>query len=214
MKKRFLLLMLFVALLAPWAVKGQNTVYQKVTQLSDITSDGTYILVNEANKKVTLTTGATTSSGNYLSTSTITITDNQIDASSLPANTAYLTISGSSTYTLKNQNDKYICGTISSGNCKLYWGTNDSHYNWNISFSNSEVSIRRTVGNSTNYLTYSYSNIVGSTTYTSGSVSLFKATEATDYPAPKNLTVTSKTAHEATLTWASQSENLTGYAYK
>ena len=225
MVKKSLLIMLLLALFAPWAA-GQNTYYQKVTQLSDITSTGKYILVNEANGMVALTTPTSSSSTTINPGGPVTIASGIIETSDLNnvSNVAYLTISGTlgetsiTGTTIQNQNNYQFKAKNSTA---LQWNTY-GHDNWVIAFNNGNLRIYRTPdgSNTKSYVYYSH----GTSTYTryftintteqAGTIALYKETVASNYPAPKNLTVTSTTAHEATLTWTSPSENLTGYAYQ
>jgi len=117
MKSKHLLLLMLLAFCAPWAANAQSATYfRKATSASDLDGTKRVILVNPNDNMVALNSTSTTGMIGGIAMGSFTLQNGKIYANDLPTNTAFLTIESSgasnTTKALKNQNNKYLKGSV------------------------------------------------------------------------------------------------------
>ena len=200
--------MLLMAIFAPWAVgQTREIVYQKVTETQTDWS-GNYLLVYTSSSRA-----ATASiSYNMLNSTNVTISNSEI-ANIGSATIITLEDKGNNKYAIKI-GDSYLKRTkATETKLTLASSYDDSDlYRWTLSYSNGIV-IKSASTNQSAYFYFHTSYNQFGLQSSSSTVDLYKEATGSDYPAPLNLGYTVE-SHQATLTWESPSENLTGYAYQ
>ena len=196
MFKKSLLIMMLLALFAPWAAgQTRSIVYNPVVASQDDWS-GNYLMVNTSASKAAVES----ISFNMLNTTGVTISDGSISS---VGDAAIVTITKQgNVYSIKIGNKYLKRYSASSTNLQLVDSYDNSNlYNWTISYS-SGIIVKSASTNQSAYIYYNSGYSQFGLQNSSSTIELYKETEIDDtYPKPTGLEVTALGSNSATISW-------------